>query len=153
MNLLALVLISLLASTYAAVPPSQTAIPMSTTFSLNTFQWKDRLLLVFAPDATDADYRSQLRLLEQQQSELADRNLLLIPVLGKGESTVQGQPIDPATATQLRNQFGVQPSEFCVILVGKDGTEKRRDSQPVPPSALYSQIDAMPMRQREMQEK
>lgn len=122
-------------------------------FSLNTFQWKNRLLLVFAPDAASAEYRSQLRLLEPQQAELADRDLLLIPVLGTGETTVQGQSIDSAASSQLRDQFGVQPDQFCVILVGKDGTEKRRERQPVPPNVLYDQIDAMPMRQREMREK
>ena len=141
------------------VPPTQAAVPKSTlgltmsTFSLNSFQWKNRLLLVFAPDRDHPTYRSQLRLLEQQQAELTDRNLLVIPVLATGEMTMAGQTIDAATSAQLRQQFGVQPDQFCLILVGKDGTEKRRDLQPVPPLTLYDQIDAMPMRQREMQEK
>jgi hypothetical protein len=39
-----------------------------------------------------------------------------------------------------------------VILVGKDGTEKRRNAAPVTARSIFDTIDAMPMRQREMRE-
>jgi len=46
----------------------------------------------------------------------------------------------------------VAPDAFRVVLVGKDGTEKRRDAEPVAARSLFDTIDAMPMRQREMRE-
>ena len=152
---LTLLLVSCLGLPAASLPPVLAPTPTTSmpTFSLDAFQWKNRLLLVFAPDRANPAYQSQLRLLEQQQAELVDRNLLVIQVLAAGESVAAGQSINPATAAQLRQQFDVQPDQFCLILVGKDGTEKRRDAQPTLPATLYSQIDAMPMRQREMREK
>ncbi|MCS4120976.1 hypothetical protein GGP45_001318 [Salinibacter ruber] len=41
---------------------------------------------------------------------------------------------------------------FRVVLVGKDGTEKRREAEPVSARSVFDTIDAMPMRQREMRE-
>jgi len=38
-------------------------------------------------------------------------------------------------------------------LVGKDGGVKRSETTPVQATAIFEQIDAMPMRQQEMQER
>jgi hypothetical protein len=40
-----------------------------------------------------------------------------------------------------------------VILVGKDGTEKRREQTPIELADIFNQIDAMPMRQQEMKQR
>ena len=39
---------------------------------------------------------------------------------------------------------------FTVILIGKNGGEKKRFLEPVQPAALFDIIDQMPMRRREM---
>ncbi|MCC5669889.1 DUF4174 domain-containing protein [Nostoc sp. CHAB 5784] len=66
----------------------------------------------------------------------------------------------PAWGTVLRpslgicdKRFGVDKENFRIILVGKDGGVKRQDTTPVQPTAIFKQIDAMPMRQQEMQER
>ena len=51
----------------------------------------------------------------------------------------------------LRADYDVS-GEFTVILIGKDGTEKERFSEPVEPASLFNLIDQMPMRRREMKE-
>ncbi|WP_190510597.1 DUF4174 domain-containing protein [Leptolyngbya sp. FACHB-321] len=61
-----------------------------------------------------------------------------------------GQSLSSASADRLRQQFGIPPEEFAVILVGKDGTEKQRSQTPVDLELLFRTIDAMPMRQQEM---
>ena len=38
---------------------------------------------------------------------------------------------------------------FAAVLVGRDGGEKFRSSEPVPAEKLFGLIDAMPMRRRE----
>ena len=52
-----------------------------------------------------------------------------------------------------RREYNVQRGTFAAILVGKDGGEKFRSGEPVRPEILFDLIDAMPMRQREMQNK
>ncbi|MHC5826161.1 MAG: DUF4174 domain-containing protein, partial [Nostoc sp.] len=64
-----------------------------------------------------------------------------------------GQPIDESSAAKLRNRFRVNKENFRVILVGKDGGVKRSDTTPVKATAIFEQIDAMPMRQQEMQQR
>ena len=68
---------------------------------------------------------------------------------GPGEET---RPLTTAAVRRLYDRFSVGPGEFRVVLVGKDGTEKRRDPEPVTARSLFDTIDAMPMRQREMRQ-
>lgn len=135
-------------------------------FSLESYQWKNRLLLIFATSESHPDYCMQLQMLSIEQANLITRDIVVIKILSEGESTVEGQVVDDhstlqshdhshvmgdSSAQQIRDRFGIKHHEFCLILVGKDGSEKRRERMPVQPKLLFSQIDAMPMRQQEMQ--
>lgn len=138
--------------------PVDTAVKMASTvptpaiaFRLSDYQWRYRPVLVFAPSEQTPAYRQQLQQWQAQIQEIRDRDMRLIEVFSSGESRASGQPITAAAANQLRRQLGVAPERFTVILVGKDGTEKQRASHPVHLTTLFRTIDAMPMRQREMQ--
>jgi hypothetical protein len=61
------------------------------------------------------------------------------------------EPLPPAVA--LREEYKVNPAHFTLVLVGKDGSEKYRASHAQAPAVLFQIIDAMPMRQSEVQEK
>ena len=119
-------------------------------FSLDPYRWQNRILLVFAPSAKSPDYEAQMRLFEGEEAGFEDRDLVTIRVLDEGESRVGDRRLPEAAADQLRERFDVGADQFRVVLVGKDGTEKRRDGAPVKTSAIFEEIDAMPMRQREM---
>ena len=130
-------------------------------FRLEEVEWQRRVLLLFAPTAQDARYRSQLqRLRAAPDSAFVERDLLLITLPAEGkprrrswEAESQAQPVSAEAALRLRERFGVADEDFAFVLVGKDGTEKRRDRAPVAPEAIFEEIDAMPMRQREMRER
>jgi Glu-tRNA(Gln) amidotransferase subunit E-like FAD-binding protein len=51
----------------------------------------------------------------------------------------------------MRHRFKVEPNDFLVILIGKDGQEKLDSRAPVTVDQLEKLIDSMPMRKREMQ--
>jgi hypothetical protein len=51
----------------------------------------------------------------------------------------------------MRHRFKVEPDEFLVILIGKDGGEKLNNRTPVTVVQLERLIDSMPMRKSEMQ--
>lgn len=120
------------------------------TFNLSDQQWQHRILLVFAPSEQSPFYRQQQQAWQSRTEAMQERNLKLVEVLATGASRVDAQPISSASVDRLRNQFNIAPEAFAVILIGKDGTEKQRFSQPVDLSEIFSTIDAMPMRQREM---
>ncbi len=124
--------------------------PHGVEFKLSDYQWQHRILLVFAPLTGSPHYRQQMQSWQADAAGTDDRDLKLVQILGTGESQVDGRSINSASAERLRQQFGITPEEFAVILVGKDGTEKRRSQTPIDLTALFRTIDAMPMRQQEM---
>ncbi len=132
--------------------PSPNSLPKPSAMNLDQYQWNHRLLLIFAPSETSADYRSQLQFLKAQQSKMDDRNLLVIRVF-QNSGFVGKRAIASESIAQLRKRYSIQSDEFQIILVGKDGTEKRRETTPISMSAIYSQIDQMPMRRREMSDR
>lgn len=123
------------------------------TFDLNVYQWHNRILLVFASSENHPAYQRQMQLFAEQQVGFQERDLLLVEVLSEGTSQVNGQRLTEAEVAEAQSRFGVARQEFRVILVGKDGTAKRQDKAPVRPEVIFNQIDAMPMRQQEMQQR
>jgi hypothetical protein len=130
----------------------------SVDFRVDDHQWEHRLLFVFAEgDASEALSR-QAEAFAGHDAGFRDRDLLLLTVTGSDQGThrpapgTDPQPLTTAAAQRLRDRFDVPPDSFRVILVGKDGTEKRRDPEPVSARSIFDSIDAMPMRQREMRE-
>lgn len=116
-----------------------------------------RLLLIFAPGATDPRFTEQQRLLASQPSELASRDLLVIPLVASpphGDASSQ-KPRLPTRVEQiaLRKRYEIQPGNFTVILIGKDGGDKLRSQTPVTMKRLTELIDSMPMRQQEIQQR
>jgi hypothetical protein len=129
-------------------------------FRLSDVKWQRRVLVLFAPSADDAAYRQQLRLFRTApDSAFAERDLMLLDVPAEGsprrrtwETKDAARDLSDEASGRLRKRFDVPAGSFALVLVGKDGTEKRRDEAPVPPEAIFAEIDAMPMRQREMQQ-
>jgi|GEM_PF-600124 len=119
-------------------------------FDLKSYQWKKRLLLVFAPAENSPAYQKQMQLFQAQQAAFSERDLLLVEIFTEGRSRASGKALDEADVAKVRSRFQVSPQDFRVILVGKDGTVKRTDSKPIEPKVIFNEIDAMPMRQQEM---
>jgi len=109
--------------------------------------WQQRLLLVFGPLGGSVEFARQLDLAEAARCGARERDLLVVPLEGDLSTEVNGQRVFPAS---LRQSFGVEAGTFATILIGKDGTEKFRATEPVPMTRIFARIDAMPMRKNEM---
>lgn len=120
---------------------------------LNRYLWKNRLLLVFAPSEHDARYRDLKRELREHGDAILERDLLVFHVLENGVSRLGPSPIDAQSAALLRDRFSVNPGQFLVVLIGKDGGEKLRRGGELDITEIFSLIDSMPMRQREIRER
>ncbi|MDQ2832941.1 MAG: DUF4174 domain-containing protein [Acidobacteriota bacterium] len=110
-----------------------------------------RPLLVFAA-ADNEEVREQVKLLADHAQEMRERQVVLVPVLFKGEGDMGGLPevwLEHVEEAAARRRFHVGPEEFAVILLGKDGGEKLRSQNPVTMERLNKLIDGMPMRQKE----
>ena len=123
---------------------------------LSIHEWEHRLLVVFAPSLGAESWAVQREKWLGFGDGFEDRDLRLYVVGGEAAGRFytaphgQSKPITAESAQALRDRFNVTTKDYVVVLVGKDGTEKRRDSAPVHADAIFATIDAMPMRRAEM---
>ena len=120
---------------------------------LRAYQWKHRLLLIFAPNATDPRLMAFEKRIAARHDEVQDRDLLIFRLL---EAGVPGHPDAPTTAADveaLRHRYKVPTGRFSVVLIGKDGGLKQVQEEHVSLQAIFDLIDTMPMRRQEMRQK
>ncbi|GAB2768880.1 hypothetical protein HNQ93_000231 [Hymenobacter luteus] len=140
-----LVFISALAGTVllgSTLGPAQTLPPGSLATVVKEAKWQKRVLLLCAPTPNDSELRQQKQLLGPVKADLNSRDLLVREVIWS--------QLPAADQRYLSRELGVGSSTFQVVLIGKDGGVKRRETQALPPAQLFSTIDAMPMRRQEM---
>jgi len=125
---------------YALLAALACAGPPEASIDLADHRWTHRVLLVFAPSPDHPALRQQEAALAAHAEGVGDRRLVIERAVGE-------------EAADLRARFDVEPDGFTTILVGLDGTEKRRASEPLEARALFETIDAMPMRRRELRER
>ena len=104
-----------------------------------TYSRSNRHLVVFADTSLDLDLVRLTRHARELAVECDERDLLIHTFFGA--STL---------AMRHRNDLQAPDAGFCAILIGKDGTEKRRYPSAPDLTAVFALIDSMPMRQREM---
>lgn len=119
---------------------------------LTRYRDKNRLLLLFAPSATDSRYLQQAQRFagKEQEEGLKERDLLRFNVFERGTSRRGGIDLSVREADALRQRFDIHKGQFKVVLVGKDGNTAYSASAPISASQLFGLIDAMPMRRDEM---
>ena len=120
---------------------------------LKDYQWKNRLILAFSPSAEDTGYRAFTKDIALQDEEVIDRDLLVFHILETGEIRLGETSLPTGSGDYLRENFSIRSGRFTVLLIGKDGGVKLRREGGVKLGEIFSLIDTMPMRQREMREK
>lgn len=133
---------------YGATKVDETSGAYAAVASLEQFQWKSRVIVIFSDDDNSRAARQENQLLGDRDG-LAERDIVVLRVRG---STVlplfgTGEGLD---GDELRRDLqATEPGEFAAVLVGKDGTVKLRVSEPISDGELFSIIDSMPVRAAE----
>ena len=126
---------------------------MASTLDLSRYTWKNRLLLLFAPDRNHPFFEGLQQALVERSAEATDRDLVVFEILASGTSRIDGAVIDPQTNRSLREKFKISPSAFSVILIGKDGGIKLKRGEQTNLEDIFGLIDSMPMRREEIRDK
>lgn len=133
---------------YGATKVDETSGAYAAIPSLEQFQWKDRVIVIFSDEKNERAARQENMLLAERPG-LAARDVVVLRVRGDEIFFLfgAGEAIDGA---RLREEFdGPVPGEFAMELVGKDGTAKLKVAEPVSAAELFAIIDSMPMRAAE----
>lgn len=120
--------------------------------SLDEFKWENRVVLLFAPGPKDSDYHKQQEAFAEAKTGLRARDIVVVTAFADGSGMLDGRPIDQKSVRALRRDFQPVSGALTFVLVGKDGTEKMRvKGRPTKVEKIFETIDAMPMRQQEME--
>ena len=133
-----------LAATAAAFPAKAA--------SWTDLAWDHRPIVVSAPSASSPDMKRQRAAWAGRSQALLERDIVLIEIIGSETKTIVGPEIDESAAV-LRNRLGLSPDMFGIVLVGKDTGIKLRSDEPVSAGRIFSLIDSMPMRRREIRQR
>ncbi len=124
---------------------------------LSAYRWKHRLLVLHAPDtpAGRAAFQSVRLSLDDRREDVLARDLLIVPVGDlpwRSNTWLPAVELDVSERTHVRRRLGLHGRGAELVLIGKDGRMKARQSEGVCDLArLFELIDSMPMRQAEMQ--
>jgi hypothetical protein len=116
---------------------------------LSDHQWKQRILLLFAPDINMAALKSQAESIRLNETAFEERDVLIFLV---SPEKVVGldQTLSSLDALTVYKDTGTALSYSGVVLIGKDGGVKLRNDYAVAPQKIFDLIDGMPMRRAEI---
>ena len=109
-----------------------------------------RPLLVFATSLDNPQLVKEFDQLKAHAVELKSRSVLYVPIVPEGHNQpIPGSKVPTARLSEdelaaMRHRFKVEPPDFLVILIGKDGEQKLSDKRPVPVDQIERLIDSMP---------
>jgi hypothetical protein len=110
----------------------------------NHEEHRTRMLLIFAPDENNKALIDQHGRLQRDNGEIDAEDVDIIYVIG--DHTVKLPPPDQKTVSgdDLRKLYHVDATGFRVVLIGDNGWEKKRWSEPTDPHAILSHAAEMP---------
>ncbi len=137
----------------AAILPGASRNAIAEPLDLSQFQWKNRLLFIFAPNRNHPMFDSLHDSLSAQKAEVADRDLVIFEILESEPSSMNSKPLASEATLSLRKRYKVNQGEFAVLLIGKDGGIKLNRQNETRLEDIFALIDAMPMRREEIRQK
>ena len=120
---------------------------------IEDYRWENRLLLIFSPTITNTQFDDMYKAIQRSQPEVDDRDLKIMYLIEKGQSSVEGENINVETANAIREKYVVRDGNVSVILIGKDGGEKLRQRSDFNLNEIFKRIDQMPMRKAELEDR
>ncbi len=120
--------------------------------NLEEYRWKNRLIVITDYSADASSLAKQLALLNQDNSGLKERKLLIYQVTNKGTYQGVDVPKEWENAILLPSMIKrkSKQSPFSVYLIGLDGGIKMEKDSLVSLTTIFSLIDGMPMRRAEL---
>ena len=111
----------------------------TTTFRLEDVKGRQPVILIFAPSERSPAYEAQAGLLQQER--IAERGGAQVAhIFCDGDSYLNQEKLDRSSAERLRSEFEVGDDDFLIVMIGHDGTEKRRDDAPLQPAVILERI-------------
>jgi len=112
-----------------------------------------RPLVLFAMSSEEPEAALLVSDVRASRAGFDDREMVLVEVYETGISRYEHRPMSPESAREWHRMYRASKWPVEVVLVDKDGGVKRRVARAVELGGLFDQIDATPVRQREVYER
>jgi hypothetical protein len=120
-------------------------------FDLKDYLWKKRVVIISPNSRDNPSYKAFRKDWDSKNVETKERDMILVEIFESSECFTLDNPVSKKSLRKLTDQFEFGKRPFEIILIGKDGNIKLRSSKSSSED-LFSLIDSMPMRHREIQE-
>lgn len=122
--------------------------------NLNEHQWKNRVLIIQAPNESLTTYQNQLVEFIHVDKEFKERKLVVYKIIGNQYKMTdyQNGRSDHSWNTLTKSFRNILDGKnrFKVILIGLDGGNKLEQTTILKKEELFRIIDSMPMRMEEL---
>jgi hypothetical protein len=118
---------------------------------LSKYQWKNRILVIYASDTNDAKNQEQQNKYNLSKAEYYERDLLVFRLSDNNLRNLTNSIYMGTNISALKEFLSIENNDnFKVFLIGKDGSIKLQSEQVLSNQKLFTTIDGMPMRRNEM---
>ena len=121
---------------------------------LDSHQWENRILIVHTTNRNNIDFKKQLKIFKDDQIGLIERKLVLYKIINNQFELTNFKDSNPIESGDIskrfENKYVKHKNDFTIMLLGLDGSIKLQKQKIVSIDELFSLIDSMPMRRREM---
>jgi hypothetical protein len=122
--------------------------PVSISQNIKKDLGKHRILIISTNDKNNADFINQIELLKNKSTEFEERKLKVfqaLPNFFKSDSDENW-----SQSPDLYQKFNTEKAAFKIVLIGLDRGIKVSQTAILSVEKLFTIIDGMPMRQREL---
>lgn len=113
---------------------------------LKNYQWKNRIVVLYGESAL---VKEQMEVYEKNLPGVIDRDMLIFYNDGEDYKIYPEHKTRDINYSSLILYYQLK-KPFTSLLIGKDGSIKKRNENILPKRPYFDIIDAMPMRQREI---
>ena len=126
----------------------------------NSLKWYNRVIVLHAPQDEELAFEAQVALFQDVVPALEERDLLVLHLRSQVLEKVPDLSPFPFDTKILENRqerryleglFVSEVDEMKLTLIGLDGEVKESWEGVTEPAVIFEAIDAMPMRQRELE--
>lgn len=120
----------------------------NTFITLDDLKWKKRVLLCFVSPSDESAFMLEIN--DSIEQAMNERDLVYF-LISDSIASNSGYFFDEKYVEEIRKMYSLGSKSHCWALLGKDGSLKLRKEGESPQwEELFTTIDAMPMRQKEI---
>jgi len=117
---------------------------------LSPYKWENRVLLIFSESQEQITEQKKKWFVDREGMD--DRDLVIFEFNNRHGKSPDHVMLKAKQVNWFYEHYNFKNAEFKVVLIGKDGSVKLQTDDYLSTKKLFSTIDAMPMRQREMKD-